>query len=307
VDASAAAAAIWAELGPKRDEDPVNEDLMVSGLEARFADSPEKARIAIADLKQKTFAFDKGVKERKDANLSSVWKASLAGRSLSSIIAMPEYSSLDGAAQRQVKEHLEDRSWTMARRVEEDPGRKAAQHEAYWRYSQPQVLSGMTESNITALYPALGVTLTDKLMEDRRKLDDPAKAAEAKIDADDFNHFARAAGIKPEDRDNKAALGEIKFSVENAIDAEQRARGGKPLSREEKAKILRRGLVEVEVPATSFFGKTTMKKRLFDVQYPANILIPRADRARIAADLAARGLPVTDNNVRALYLRMKEK
>lgn len=308
VDAAVASSAIWEELGPKRDEDPSNEDLMVRGLEAKFAGEPEKAKLAIADLKMKAYAHDKGVKERKDANLSAVWKASLAGQSLPSIIAMPEYSALDGAAQVQVKEHLQDRSWTMKGRVEGDPSRKAAQHDLYWRYSQPSVLAGMSESNITALYPSLGVELTDKLMATRRDLDNPAKAAEAKIDQDDLNHWAEEYGIDPWKKANHGVLGGIKYRVETAIAAEQRARGGKMLSREEKAKILKRGLVEVDVRVNqTFWGKTMQKKRFFDVQYPENIFVPRSERDAITADLTARGIPVNEDNVRALYIQRRVK
>lgn len=311
VDAAVASTAVWEEMGPKRDEDPINEDLMVRALEVKFAGEPDKSKLAIASLKEKVQAHDKGSKERKDANLSAVWKASLAGQSLPSILAMPEYSALDGGTQRQVKEHLEDRSWMLQRRSEEDPGRKAAQHELYWRYSQPAVLVGMSENNISALYPSLGVPLTDKLMENRRALDNPVKAAEAKIDQDDFNHFARVAGIVPEEKKNRAALGEIKFSVENAIDAEQRSKG-RILTREEKAKIMKTGLAEVDVRTSIGFlgvdlGTSIRKKRFFDVQYPGNIVIPDADKAKIANDLTVRGIPATEENVRAMYIQLQVK
>lgn len=304
VDALASAGDVWEALGPKADSDPVNLDRMAAEVEKSFPGEPEKARLAMASLRERAVAHDKGVAERKDASLSAVWKASLAGQGIAAIQAMPEYSALDGNSQRLVKEHLEDRSWTMKGRAETDTGRKAAQHEAYWRYSQPPVLAGMTESGITALYPTLGVELTDDLMKEKRRGDTPGKAPV--IDMDVLNHFAREYGIKPEDRDNKPILGEITYKVKREIEAEESARK-RPLTRPEKEQILKRGLVEVEVPATGFFGKTTMKKRLFDVEYPGNILIPKADRDRIAADLTARGLPVTDNTVRALYLRMKEK
>jgi len=311
VDASAASTAVWEQFGPKRDEDPINEDLMVRALEVKFSGDPQKSHLAIASLKEKVQAHDKGSKERRDANLSSVWKASLSGSGIARIVASPEYAALDGNTQRLVKEHLEDRSWTMKRRVEEDPGRKAAQHELYWRYSQPEVLDGMTDNAITALYPSLGVELTDKLMATKRNFDKPGKLPEAKIDQDDLNHWAREYGIKPEKKDNHPILGEIKYQVENAIEAEQQAKK-RVLTREEKAKLLKRGLVEVDVSVRKSFlnvdlGRTTTKKRMFDVQYPGNVFIPKADREKIAGDLSARGLPVTDENVFELYLRMREK
>jgi hypothetical protein len=312
VDASAASTAVWEQLGPKRDEDPINEDLMVRALEAKFVGDPQKSHLAIASLKEKVAAHDKGTKERRDANLSNVWKASLAGAGIAQIVASPEYAAMDGNTQRQVKEHLEDRSWTLSRRAKEvSDDKKAAQHELYWRYSQPEVLDGMTDNAVTALYPSLGVELTDKLMATKRNLEKPAKLAEAKIDQDDFNHFARAAGLKPEAKGDRANLGEIKYQVENAIDAEQQAKK-RVLSREEKAKIMKRGLVEVDVQVHRSFlnvdlGKTTTKKRIFDVQYPGNISIPKADRDKIAGDLSSRGLPVTDDNIYELFLRMREK
>jgi hypothetical protein len=169
----------------------------------------------------------------------------------------------------------------------------------------------MTENAITALYPKLGVDLTDDLMRMKRNLDKPGRIAEAKIDADDLNHFAREYGLSPENKGDRALLGEIRYRVENAIEAEQ-ARLGKTLSRKEKAELMRRGMVEVNVRATRRFlgldlGPASMRKRVFDVEYPENIIIPQADRERIAADLERRGLPADDGAILDLYLRMQEK
>lgn len=307
--AEAGAQEIWRTHGPRTDEDPLNEDLMARAIEAKFSDRPEVAKLAIASLKEKAYARDKGVKERRDANLSSIWKAALSGTPVAGIIALPEYSALDGNSQRLVKEHLEDRAWMMRQRAEQDPVKKAAQHELFWRYSQPEVIAGMSENNITALYPSLGVELTDRLVQARRALENPKKMSEAKMDQDDFNHFARQAGIPPEEKKSRAVLGEIKYSVENAIEAEQSARG-RALTRKEKAEIMKRGLTEVQVrvPVGLFgislgTGQTT--KRLFDVQYPGNIIVPPDAREKITADLLARGLPATEENIRNLYIELQ--
>lgn len=49
------------------------------------------------------------------------------------------------------------------------------------------------------------------------------------------------------------------------------------------------------------------KKRFFDVQYPENIFVPRSERDAITADLTARGIPVNEDNVRALYIQRRVK
>lgn len=293
------------------DEAPVNLDLMVTAVEARFKGDPDKTRLAIAALKEKAIAHAKGSAERRDANLSTIYKAVVAGAGTAQVVASPEFSSLDGQTQIQVKEHLENRAWTMQQRAKGDPAQVAAQHEGYWRYSQPEVLAGMTENAITALYPKLGVDLTDDLMRIKRNMGKPGRMAEAKIDADDFNHYARTYGLSPEDKDDKAKLGEIRYRVENAIEAEQN-RAGRPLSRKEKGELMRRGMVEVPVRARTKWlgfdlGESVMRKRLFDVESLRNVQIPQAERERIAADLSSRGLPADDEHVLDLYLRLGER
>ncbi len=318
VEASAAVTQVWEELGPKSDEDPVNLDLMVTAIESRFQGDADKTKLAIAAVREKAVAHAKGSAERRDANLSAIWKAVVGGAPSAQVIASKEFSALDGKAQIEVKEHLENRSWTMRQRARADgwvDPLTAARHEAYWRYSQPEELSGMTENAIAALYPKLGVDLTDDLMRMKRNLEKPGTLDDAKIDQVDFNHFARTYGISPEDTDNKAILGRIKYQVLMAVDAEQN-RLGRRLSRKEKGEIMKRGLVEVDVRGRqTFLGAFEltgpMRKRVFDVEYPGNILIPEGteegERGWIEGQLRARGIPVTEETIRELYLRYLEK
>lgn len=306
--AGSAAEETWGRMGPVSDLTPVNLDVMEGEISKLFAGNQERAKLARAVLREKTTAHDKGVAERKAANLSTIWNAAKDGRSIAQIGSMPEYTALDGHSQYQVQKDLEDRSWTMKGRAEADPTRKAEQHRLYWE-TLPK-LPGMTENAIMAMYPRLGVELTDRLVESRRALVNPAKAAEAKIDQDDFNHFAREAGIKPEASrysDNRAILGEVKYKVETAIDVEQRAKG-RILNREEKAKIMRRGLMEVDVRVKepSFFSSGLQKRRVFDVQSQENIYVPPDYKERITENLTDRGIPVTEENVAGSYILLKE-
>ncbi len=305
--AGSAAEDIWSRMGPVSDLTPVNLDVMEGEVSKLFAGNQERAKLARAVLREKTAAHDKGVAERRAANLSAIWNAAKAGSGIAKIGSMPEYNALDGHSQYQVQKDLEDRSWTLKVRAEADPTRKAAQHRLYWE-TLPK-LPGMSENAITAMYPRLGVELTDDLMKEKRKVDAPGKAPT--IDTDVFNHWAREYGIKPEVTrysDNRAKLGEIAYKVKREIEAEESARK-RPLTRPEKETIMKRGLIEVDVRVgeKSFFSSGREKKRLFDVQDFGTIFVPPADREEIARDLKARGVPVTDDNILSQYLRKKEK
>jgi hypothetical protein len=167
----------------------------------------------------------------------------------------------------------------------------------------------MSENEIAALYPKLGVELTDALMRGKRGFDNPKKFAEAKIDDDDFKYFASEMGIDPFGKDNKALLGELRYKVENEIDLEQAAKG-KTLSRPEKHTVMKRALTDVDVRQRRLFmgfdvGGTVSRKRAFEVKYPSNVVIPEPLREKIEADFTALGVPYTDSDVFEAYLRLK--
>ncbi len=289
------------------DEAPINEDLMVRAIETMFAGDPEKVRLATASLREKVQAHDKGRTERRAAKLSAVYKAALAGMGTASIAASPEYSSLDGGTQMRVKEHLEDRSWTMSRRAKElseSPERKAEQHRKYWGYLGR--LPGMSENEITALYPELGIDLTDDLMKEKRELANPGKLPEPTIDTDVIKHWAREYGINPENSKSKATLGEIAYRVKQEIDEEQAARK-RPLTRAEKDQIVKRGLVEVDVKRPrGFLWDAVETKRVFDVESAGRVVVPDDYRGVIDNEFKSRGIERSDEGVVGSYIRLKE-
>ena len=92
------------------------------------------------------------------------------------------------------------------------------------------------------------------------------------------------------------------------IDAEQRAKGGKPLSQDEKIKIQQMAIKPLKVKAINWYGgDSTMDKRFFQVEDPSNIQIPENARSKILKDFKKGGISATPANILNAYLSMEDK
>jgi hypothetical protein len=133
----------------------------------------------------------------------------------------------------------------------------------------------------------------------------------------------KKAGLRPFDpkknEDEKAALGELKYRVEQLVDTEQ-ARLKRPLQREEKLQLMRREM-DNRVLTDRFFGITTRNTPA--ILLPASDLpnayvtvqgrkfplasVPAADRAEIIRERRRRSLPVTEQSIAETYLAAHPK
>lgn len=125
---------------------------------------------------------------------------------------------------------------------------------------------------------------------------------------DTLNQYLVEAGInpdpKPDDTANAARVGRVWSMFENRVRAREADLGHK-LSPDELNKEAARLMTHVLIGSSFFDWNTSVTQMPAAAADPAkdNIIVPADERPRIEEGLRAAGKPVTDENVRALYLR----
>jgi len=304
-----AADRIWNTLGPKSDTDPVNLDVMLREANKTFENDNEGRKMLAGELNERRQAHDYSARERSSAIEGGIWKQVIDRTPLASIRRSPEFKSLDGKQQATMIGQIE----AFQKRNENDPGTAMAKFAEYWAIaSDPKRLAAMSDGEIFAKAPAIGPELTKHLLQTKQTLlNKEDKVRDAKIDQDSFNYFAREAGLNPDKKSNKATLGELKYRLETLVDAEQR-RTGKVLNREDTDKIIKKMMTEVPVKVTQPWyipGDTTVEnRRLYEVKYPQNIVVPPEDKARVVDALRRAGIDnPTDAQIREGYIQLRVK
>lgn len=311
--ANTAVDAIWKGFGPDSDTEAVNLDAMTAELRTQFKNDPDGFKLALSDLKERASTHDYSVRQRESKTAGGIYERVLAGESLSSIRKSEEFRSLDGTRQIDMVQKIEA---FQKRGNETDNLNKFAE---YWAVaSNPQRLSKMSDAEIFAMAPKIGATLVKQLLSSKVTLANNAAKTEEKViaatvDVDMFKSVARAAGLDTSNKtgsDGDNLLGDLKYRVEKLIDVEQRTLG-RALKYEEKEAIMKRLMVQVPVMENRSFlglrtGTTITNKRLFEVQYPENIVVPAPDRAVIIKRLQEAGIEKpTEAQIRNGYIRLK--
>lgn len=300
-----AAEAIWQTVGPKSDREPVNVDVLLAKAREQLKDKPEAMKEAISGLKERAAAFKDSRRERDDQLEASVNQAILDGAPASQIRRMPQFLALSSEAARKLSDFMDNRvvraeqiaaardsraasreSRVDAAEAREERRRGRQGMAAYLVYSNPDTLASMSEAQVLNLLPALGGEHTKHLMQQRRALADPKKVADARMDRDDFNHVARQLALPVDERatpDQKAAMGELHFRVEQMIDATQR-RTGKTMARDEKLQMMRSEMAKTVKVEGWFTDKDVPVIALTPAQ-KAKVQIPATDRQQIVEAL----------------------
>lgn len=138
------------------------------------------------------------------------------------------------------------------------------------------------------------------------------KTIAASVESHQLENELRKAGLTdllgtPKSDKDKQEKIQIFATIQNMIDAEQQARGGKTLSLDEKNQITRNALKPLTVKAVGWFNSdTTMQKRFYQVESPSNIQIPAAARNKILRDFEKARIEPTPRNILNAYLSMDE-
>lgn len=300
---------LWAKMGPKGDTAAVNLDVMASALRKEYGTDTDGLKVAMSELKDRASQFDYSVRQREAATSGGIFKQVIDGKSLSEIRKSPEFRSLDGAKQIAMITSIENYN------KRNEKGDSIGMFAKYWAYSSnPAALAKMSDAEIFALAPEMGDYVKQLVKEKQALGKGEDKVIDATVDVDMFKAVVRMAGMESDPKSGSKqadALGDIKYRLEKIIDAEQRANGNKPLTRDRKETLLKQLLVEVPVrmTGTGLFNKGNVSidnKRFYEVEYPENIVVPDADRGTIVKTLQSVGIKnPTEKQIREGYIRLK--
>ena len=324
--AEEAADAVWQTGGPKGDREPVQLDKLEAQLRAQFKSDPDTAKLAISGLRERAAAFKDARRERDDQLEAGVNQAILDGASPQQIRRMPQFLSLSPESARKISDFLDNRALRAEQHAAARESRAASAETrqqtaltrrgtaAYLVYSNPDTLNGMSEAQVLNLLPDLGNDLTTHLMAQKRALSKPGKLGEAKMDDDDFKHIGRQMQLPVDDAntpEKKAAIGELKYRVEQIIEATQQ-RAGKPISRGEKQEIMRNEMARTVTVDTWGWNNKEVPIVALTPEQAARVIIPPADRQQLTdamrtmyARTNAPQYAPTDDNLRRFYLLKK--
>lgn len=324
---------VWNAQGPKGYNDPIALDKMEEAIRAKYPNDAERRKAAMGALRERASAFNASQSEANASAVNTVMGVYNDTRSLAKMKQSPAWSAMPATKQAEVENHITNMQLATLQRANAadaraDSAEARAQRKlqrdgfgAYMAYGNVETLSAMSENQVQALLPVLGNELTNHLMEKKRSLGKAAdKIVEAKMDQDDFNHVATDMKLDPFDAktpEKKAALGELKYRVENLINAAQ-GQKGKALTREEKMELMR-GEMSRTVTTGGLFGTTLFADSKPVIQLSkddvASVVVPDVDKGQIADALKTMYVrdpknPLyapTDANVRRLYLMSKSR
>ena len=237
----------WQAMGPQNLNDPVRLDLMENFIRDRYKDDPKAMKAAVQDLRSRATAHRDGQQEYNASNKAKIIDAFQNGADLKKLQAMPEYWAIGDEERTKLRDYIVDAGWTQQQRARSEAsyreGEKAsAGFQKYWELSNPQVLSIMSEAQIMALVPELGMANTQGLLKMKRSMNTPDKVRAATIDSELFNVLAADAGLDPYTRQmspgDKEYLGRLRNQVETSIDTAQQQLG-RSLTRKEKEEVMR--------------------------------------------------------------------
>lgn len=317
---------VWRALGPKSYNEPVVLDKMESAIRAKYPDDAVRQKAAISDLRERVAAHNSTQAEVKAGSINSVMDVYARTKSLTEVMKAPEWQTLGGSDRAKIEDYIVAHQTAAINRgnaalnrenlleQREQGAKQRRGFGAYLTYSNPTVLSGMSEAQVQALLPSLGNELTGHLMEKKRALGSAQAKLEAKVDTDDFNSIARRIGLNPDERsmseNMKGALGELKFRTEQLIDLAQRNKKG-PLTRDEKFELINQEITRT-VTIPGFFGGTTKPVILLKPEEVAKIQVPVAERKQIAEAMRVQfektrdpAFAPSETNLRRWYLRVK--
>lgn len=338
-DGEQLAGAVWNELGPKSDAQPVELDKMLSVVNEKFKDDPTRRKAAAAAVKEQAAAFNASQRERAYGNTNTVMQALASGTSFSQVQRMPEFQALPGQQKMQIIEHQdaranaaesraasrasraaseEQRALTAEIRRDKFAERRAVENGNYYKYNDPEFLKNASPAQIQALAPEVGVEQARHLMDKKQQLmQSPKKEIEAKVDKQDFDAFVRRMGIDPLDKDTKKAglVGEVQFRVEQLIAAEQ-ATQKRELTRAEKNVIMNKEVARTATVDGGWFSSNTAKPIIsMTAEDLSKVVIPAAERTdavRALQELYKRNpnnaaYAPTEDNLKRLYLIGKSR
>ena len=143
---------------------------------------------------------------------------------------------------------------------------------------------------------------------------DKSKIEAVKVDNDQYKDILTKAGMyylmTSDNKENKQEMINLRALYEREIDAKQQAIK-RPLTMEEKNTLLKqlvKPVKEARVRTGSLFGMfdgpTSRNRRAYQVEDPADIIVPADARQTIVEKMKAAGVTPTEQQIRQAYLHM---
>lgn len=176
---------------------------------------------------------------------------------------------------------------------------------------RPELLMGMDDYQIIGRWrQTLGAGLTKKVLDEKHRMQIEGAP---KIDKDSFNSIAVDNGIPINSgrKKDKALVGKLWDRAEEEVISIEKARGGKRLTRDETAQVIKGLSRKVQLEEYGKFWNSTYTKYLFEItpeEIDASIVADPAKFQSILTDLEKEGLEPTRDRLRNAYLmRYSEK
>lgn len=320
--------AIWASIGPVGANDAVKTFDMERELRGQLKDNPDAMKHGIDALRQRAQAFNAQQAETNAAGVNAVFRLLDGGVPLRTVMRSQEWLALPELKQHEIRKTLDNeahqaeaRALTAEQRAFTAEQRRDKQllmgnADAFLRYSDPDVLSHMTRTQVEATRTVFGFEGAQHLLTRFDALQKPGAIPAAKMDDDDFKHVAEQMGLDPfnphKTPERERQLGELKFRVEQLINTAQESKK-QALTRDEKMALMQ-GELARRVTVGRLFSSDVPVIQLTPDQ-ATSVQVPAGDRQQIVAALQAMAksdpqnpdYAPTESNVRRLYLRGKSR
>lgn len=331
-DGSRAADAIWSKVGPKGLNEPVMLNEMEAAAREQFPNDPTRQKAAIAELRERVAAHDKSQTEANAASVNKVYELIDAGLPMARVKMTPAWRALPGKERDSIEYQQELRANSREQRANAQEGREYTRllreqqmlllrnYEDYARMQDPELLAKMSRDQVIAMRALFGNEGTQHLLNRWDALQKPGAVGEARIDEDQFVHYANQMGVDVKGAKSptqKTAVIELRNRVETVLAAEE-AEKKRRLTRVEKDEVMKREIAaQVTVQPEPFLGVRIGFDRKIPIinlkpEELARVVVPQPDIQRIRAKMAERYAKVQDprfadtpDNVRYWYMMEK--
>lgn len=329
-DGDKAAGQVWASVGPRGYNEPVQLDRMEAQLRELYPNDAPRRQAAIAALRERAAAHNAAQAETNAGNTNAVYALLDGGAQMARVMRTPAWLALPAAEQHKIMLQreseaaaresraaaAEQREFTRQQRAERQL--LIGNGDAYLRYSDPDVLARMTRPQVEATRAVFGLEGAQHLLARFDALQKPGAIAEARIDKQDFEHVAETMGLDPfnaKTPEKKKALGELQFRVEQLINIAQQSKK-QALTRDEKMALMQGELSrQVTVNPGWFSSNKQVPVIQLSPDQAQRVVVPEAEKAKIADALRAMAASdpknpdyaPTEDNVRRLYLARQSR
>lgn len=330
-DGDKAASEVWASMGPKGYNDPVQIDKLEAQIRERFPNDAPRRQAAIAAVRERAAAHNAAQAETNAGNTNAVYAQLDAGKPMAQVMRSVQWLALPATEQHKIMLQRENEAAARDSRAAAADQREYMREQrkeralllnngdAYLRYSDPEVLARMTRPQVEATRAVFGFEGAQHLLTKYDSLQKAGAVAEAKIDKEDFNHIAEQMGLDPYSaswkRGHAKELGELQFRVEQLINIAQQAKK-QPLTRDEKMALMQGELARQVTVDNGLFMPNERKPIIqLTTEEAYRVVVPAAERAKIidamkamyAQDPKNPDYAPTEDNLRRIYLARQSK